>query len=118
MMIKEKNKKTGHVKANLIIKGLKDEIKVLKIALQELEAKVIELETQIQSILSQLEKLKKDLESRMLNPDALSQNLTSFYMGWRQYLNGTNDMSVEKVTCDQTFNDFMQSQFNITPILN
>lgn len=117
MMLKEKNKKTGDVKAALIIKGLKEEIKTLKSELQVLEAKIIELETQIKNILSQLEQLKKDLERRMLNPDALSQNLTSFYMGWRQYLNGT-DLSLEKVKCEETFNDFMQAQFNQVAILN
>lgn len=117
MMLKEKNKKTGDAKAALIIKGLKEEIKTLKNELQVLEAKIIELETQIKNIFSQLEQLKKDLESRMLNPDALSQNLTSFYMGWRQYLNGT-DLSLEKVKCEETFNDFMQAQFNQVALLN
>jgi hypothetical protein len=117
MMLKEKNKKTGDARATLIIKGLKEEIKTLKNELQVLEAKIIELETQIKNILSQLEQLKKDLESRMLNPDALSQNLTSFYMGWRQYLNGT-DLSLEKVKCEETFNDFMQAQFNQVALLN
>ena len=117
MMLKEKNKKTGDARAALIIRGLKEEIKILKNELQILEAKIIELETQIKNILSQLEQLKKDLESRMLNPDALSQNLTSFYMGWRQYLNGT-DLSLEKVKCEETFNDFMQAQFNQVALLN
>lgn len=117
MMLKEKNKKTGDARAALIIKGLKEEIKILKNELQILEAKIIELETQIKNILSQLEQFKKDLESRMLNPDALSQNLTSFYMGWRQYLNGT-DLSLEKVKCEETFNDFMQAQFNQVALLN
>ena len=117
MMLKEKNKKTGDARAALIIRGLKEEIKILKNELQILEAKIIELETQIKNILSQLEQLKKDLESRMLNPDALSQNLTSFYMGWRQYLNGT-DLSLEKVKCEETFNDFMQAQFNQVANLN
>lgn len=117
MMLKEKKKKTGDVRAALIIKGLKEEIKTLRSELQVLETKIIELETQIKNILYQLEQLKKDLESRMLNPDALSQNLTSFYMGWLQYLNGT-DLSLEKVKCEETFNDFMQAQFNQAAILN
>ncbi|WP_418264180.1 coiled-coil domain-containing protein [Flavobacterium faecale] len=117
MMLKEKNKKTGDAKAAIIIKGLKEEIKSLKNELQILETKIIELETQIKSILSQLEQLKKDLEGRMLNPDVLSQNLTSFYMGWRQYLNGT-DLNLEKVKCEETFNDFIKSQFNQAPNLN
>nr|WP_314896935.1 hypothetical protein [uncultured Flavobacterium sp.] len=112
MMLKEKNKKTGDVRAALIIKGLKEEIAALRVELQVLETKIIELETQIKNLFSQLEQLKQDLENSMLRPDALSQNLTSFYMGWRQFLNGTSDLSVEKVRCEETFNDFMQSQFN------
>ena len=117
MMLEEKNKKTGDVKANLIIQGLQEEIRTLRSELQVLEAKIIELETQIKTILSQLEQLKKDLEGRMLNPDVLSQNLTSFYMGWLQYLNNT-DLSLEKVKCEETYNDFMQAQFNQAAILN
>lgn len=117
MMLKEKNKKTGDVRASLIIKGLKEEIKILRNELEKLDAKVIELETQIKNLDSQLEQLKKDLENRMLNPDALSQNLTSFYMGWRQYLNGT-DLNLEKVRCEETFNDFIKAQFNQAAILN
>lgn len=117
MMLKEKNKKTGDIKAALIIKGLREEIKALKSELQVLESRIIELETQIISILSQLEQLKKDLESRMLNPDVLSQNLTSFYMGWLQYLTNT-DLSLEKVKCEETYNDFMQTNFNQTINLN
>ena len=112
MMLKEKNKKTGDVRAALIIKGLKEEITALRVELQVLETKIIELETQIKNLFSQLEQLKQDLENSMLRPDALSQNLTSFYMGWRQFLNGTSDLSVEKARCEETFNDFMQSQFN------
>jgi uncharacterized protein YlxW (UPF0749 family) len=117
MMLKEKNKKTGDVKAALIIKGLKEEIKTLRNELEKLDAKVIELETQIKTLVSQLEQFKKDLENRMLNPDALSQNLNSFYMGWRQYLNGT-DLSLEKERCEDTFNDFIQAQFNQVAFLN
>jgi len=48
----------------------------------------------------------------MQNPDALSQNLTSFYMGWQQWLNSTNEFLVEKDPCEKTFNDFIQSQFH------
>lgn len=117
MMLKEKNKKSGDVKTALIIKGLKEEIKTFRTELEVLETKIIELETQIKTLISQLEQLKMDLENRMLNPDALSQNLTSFYMGWRQYLNGT-DLSLEKVRCEDTFNDFIQAQFNPVSVLN
>ncbi|OYX86719.1 MAG: hypothetical protein B7Y83_00410 [Flavobacteriales bacterium 32-34-25] len=112
MMLKEKNKKTGDVKAALIIKGLKEEIKILQEELQVLQSKIIDLETQIKTILSQLEQLKGELENSMLRPDALSQNLTSFYMGWNQFLNGTSDLSLEKENCEITFNEFMQSQFS------
>ena len=118
MMLKEKNKKTGDIRAAFIITGLKAEIKSLREDLKIIEIQIIELETQIKSILSQMEQLRKNLENRMLNPDALSQNLTSFYMGWRQFLNGTSDENLEKLKCETTFNDFMESQFNQTVILN
>ena len=114
MMLKEKVKKSADVKATIIIKGLKEEISILRAELQVLETKIIELETQIKTILSQLDQLRKDLERRLQNPDALSQNLTSFYMGWQQYLNNTTEFISEKMECEQIFTDFMQSQFHQT----
>jgi hypothetical protein len=112
MMLKEKTKKSSDIKAAIIIKGLKEEIKLLRVELQLLETKIIELETQLKAIISQLEQLKKDLQKRMQNPDTLSQNLTSFYMGWQQYLNNTTEFINEKYLCENTFNEFMQSQFH------
>lgn len=114
MMLKEKVKKSANIKASIIIKGLKEEISLLRAELQVLETKIIELETQIKTILSQLEQLRKDLERRLQNPDALSQNLTSFYMGWQQYLNNTTEFISEKSECEQIFTDFIQSQFHQT----
>lgn len=110
MMLKEKNKKAGNVTAALIIKGLKEEIKNLKAELQVIEAKIIELETEIQNLQNLLDQLKKDLESRMLNPDSLSQNLTSFYSGWLQYLNNTSLID-EKTKCNVIYNEFMETLF-------
>ena len=118
MMLKEKSKKTGNVKAELIIKGLKEEIKIMKIQLQDSEKRIIELEAQIKNLESQIDQLKKDLESRMLNPDALSQNLTSFYMGWLQYLNNTNDTEQEKQKCETVFKDFYEIHFSQPLSLN
>ena len=111
MMLKEKTKKSADIKAAIIIKGLKEEISVLRIELSNLETRIIELETQLKAVVSQLEQLKKELEKRMQNPDALSQNLTSFYMGWQQYLNNTTEFINEKDLCESTFNDFILSQF-------
>ena len=112
MMLKEKTKKSADIKAAIIIKGLKEEISLLRVELSNLETRIIELETQLKAIISQLEQLKKDLDKRMQNPDALSQNLTSFYMGWQQYLNNTTEFINEKDLCEQTFNEFIQSQFH------
>jgi predicted nucleic acid-binding Zn-ribbon protein len=112
MMLKEKTKKSADIKAAIIIKGLKEEISLLRIELSNVETRIIELETKLKAIISQIEQLKKELEKRMQNPDALSQNLTSFYMGWQQWLNSTNEFLLEKDPCEQTFNDFIQSQFH------
>jgi hypothetical protein len=112
MMLKEKTKKSPDIKASIIIKGLKEEISLLRVELSNLESRIIELETQIKAIESQLEQLKKELEKRLQNPDTLSQNLTSFYIGWQLWLTGTNEFLLEKELCEQTFNDFIQSQFH------
>jgi hypothetical protein len=118
LMLKEKNKKSGVFKANLIIERLKEEIKSLTEELKILEAKVIQLEAKISNLMAQLEQLNKDLESRVLNPELLAQNLTSFYMGWRQYLNGISDSNLEKSECENTFVTFMQNQFEQKITLN
>jgi hypothetical protein len=118
MMLKEKTKKTGDVKAALIITGLKEDMKILKEDLQILETKIIELETQIKNIIAQIEKLKKDLERRLTDPNTLSKNLTSFYLGWRQYLVGSGASDLVKSKCEETFNNFMNEQFIPVPSLN
>ncbi|WP_223302322.1 hypothetical protein [Flavobacterium branchiophilum] len=118
MMLKEKNKKSGVYKANLILERLKEEINTLKEELKILEAKVIELEGKILNLIAQLEQLNKDLENRVLSPELLAQNVTSFYMGWRQYLNGISNSETEKNNCETTFNNFMQKQFEEKTILN
>ena len=45
MMLKEKTKKSADIKAAIIIKGLKEEISLLRIEMSILESKIIELET-------------------------------------------------------------------------
>jgi prefoldin subunit 5 len=112
MMLKEKTKKSVDIKAAIIIKGLKEEISLLRIELNNLETRIIELETQLKAVTSQIEQLKKELEKSMQNQDALSQNLTSFYMGWQQYLNNTTEFVIEKEQCEQIFNEFIQLQFH------
>ena len=112
MMLKEKTKKSPKIKADIIIKGLKEEISLLRVELSNLETRIIELETQLKAIVSQLEQLKKELEKRLQNPDTLSQNLTSFYMGWQRWLYNTNEFLLEKDPCEHTFNEFIQSQFH------
>lgn len=111
MMLKEKAKKSHKSFSDIIIKGLREEIAILKIELNALETKIINLETQLKAVLSKLEQLKRDLEKRMQNPDVLSQNLTSFYIGWSHWLNSTSEFELEKSKCDQTFNEFINSQF-------
>ncbi len=111
LMIKEKNKKNAAVCAEIIIKGLKKEIRELKNNIKTLEAKVIELESKIDTLQQRIEQMKKDLEKAMINPDLLSQNLTSFYMGWRQFLNGSEDFETKKVDCENAYQEFMSKNF-------
>lgn len=118
LMLKEKNKKNAAIFAEITIKGHKNEIKDLKIRIKELDTKVIELEAQIDTLQQRIEQLKKDLEKAMLNPDLLSQNLTSFYMGWRQFLNGSDDFSSKKDKCDEMYEAFMSKNFTRPESLN
>lgn len=118
LMLKEKDKKNAHISTTLIIKGFRKEIKQQQEEIKTCKAKIISLETKI-SILSQdIEQLKKDLERAMLNPDLLSQSLTSFYMGWLQFLNSSIEFDPKKSKCEIAYSDFMNTHFKSTPILN
>ncbi|WP_008636882.1 hypothetical protein [Bizionia argentinensis] len=118
LMIKEKDKKNAHISAELLIKGLKKSIREERQHINSLETKVIELESQLAVLKSQIEHLKKDLDRAMLNPDLLSQSLTSFYMGWLQYLNGSIELNAKKEACTNAYDGFMETHFKITPSFN
>lgn len=114
MMISEKTKKSKEIKANILIKGLKKQISELKESIVKLEEKIKLLEGQIQILKQQIDKLKRSLESAMQNPDELSRNLTSFYLGWRQFLNGSSEFDEVKVECENTYNYFISNAFLTT----
>lgn len=114
MMISEKTKKSIEIKANILIKGLKKQISELKESIVKLEEKIKLLEGQIQILKQQIDKLKRSLESAMQNPDELSRNLTSFYLGWRQFLNGSSEFDEVKVECENTYNYFISNAFLTT----
>lgn len=118
IMITEKDKKNGQISADLTIKSLKNEIKEQRVFIKELNTKVIELESQITILLKQIENLKNDLERTMLNPDLLSQSLTSFYMGWLQFLNSSTELELKKETCEIAYNQFMNLHFQTKPSIN
>ena len=114
MMISEKTKKSKEIKANILIKGLKKQISELKESIVKMDEKIKMLEGQIQILKQQIEKLKRSLESAMQNPDELSRNLTSFYLGWRQFLNGSSEFDEVKVECENTYNNFISNAFLTT----
>lgn len=118
LMIREKNKKNAETCAQLVIRELKSKIRSQKDEIKALKEKVIQLESQISMLVGRIENLKKDLEKAVLNPDLLSQCLTSFYMGWRQYLNSSPDFDVKKVECESAYKEFMETHFKQIPNLN
>jgi branched-subunit amino acid transport protein len=118
LMLKEKNKKNAEVCAELVIKDLKNKIRKQKKLIADLNAKVLDLECRVNMLQEKIEELKKELDKAMLNPDLLSQNLTSFYMGWRQFLNGSPDFDSKKDECEQVYNEFMDTHFKKIPSLN
>lgn len=114
MMIKEKTKKSKEIKANILIKALKKQITELKENIVKMDEKIKLLEGQIEIFKQQIEKLKRSLESAMQNPDELSRNLTSFYLGWRQFLNGSSEFDEIKIECENTYNNFLSNAFLTT----
>ena len=118
IMIKEKDKKNAKISAGLTINGLKNDIKKQRVFIKELNIRAIELKSQISILMNQIENLKKDLERTMLNPDLLSQNLTSFYMGWLQFLNSSAELEQKKETCEIAYSRFMDLHFQNKPSAN
>ena len=118
LMLKERNKKNAAITAALVIKDLKAKIRKQKDFIADLKATVLDLESKVKTLEEKMEELKKELDKAMLNPDLLSQNLTSFYMGWRQFLNGSPDFDSKKDECEQVYNEFMETHFKKIPSLN
>ncbi|WP_232804633.1 hypothetical protein [Salegentibacter maritimus] len=118
LMLKEKNKKNAEISAALVIKDLKTKIRKQKDLIADLKATVLDLESRVNMLEEKMEELKKELDKAMLNPDLLSQNLTSFYMGWRQFLNGSPDFDSKKEECEKVYNEFMETHFKKLPSLN
>ena len=118
LMLREKEKKNAEICAALIIKDLRTKIKQQKELIKDYKAKVLELESKVNMLEEKIEQLKKDLNKAMLNPDLLSQNLTSFYSGWRQYLNSSPDYDVRKNECELAYSNFMDTHFQKVPSLN
>ncbi len=118
LMLKEKNKKNAEVCAELVIRDLKGKIRKQKNLIANLKTRVLNLESKANMLQEKIEELKKELDKAMLNPDLLSQNLTSFYMGWRQFLNGSPDFDSKKNECELEYNEFMETHFKKIPSLN
>jgi len=118
LMLKEKNKKNAEVCAELVIRDLKGKIRKQKNLIANLKIRVLNLESKANMLQEKIEELKKELDKAMLNPDLLSQNLTSFYMGWRQFLNGSPDFDSKKNECELEYNEFMETHFKKIPSLN
>jgi hypothetical protein len=62
--------------------------------------------------------LMKSLNDTMINPEVLSKSLNSFYIGWRQFLNGSSEIGAEKVECENIYKTFMEENFKTISSLN
>jgi predicted RNase H-like nuclease (RuvC/YqgF family) len=118
LMIEEKVKKNPKKIAQRNITLIKEQIKEVNLAINKYEEKIVELESQIQMLENRIEHLTKRLNETMINPEILSKSLNSFYIGWRQFLNGSTEIDSEKRECEDVYKTFMEENFKTVPNLN
>lgn len=118
LMIEEKVKKNPKRIAQRNIGLVKEEIKEINLAINSYEEKLVELQAKVDMLESRIEMLLKRLNDTMLNPEVLSESLNSFYMGWRQFLNGSSEDNKEKDKCESVYAQFMEENFKALPSLN
>lgn len=105
----EHEKKNVNVKAEIEIKGLKKRIREIENEIISCKANILELQKQIDSLKIEIEALKKQLDQASLKPEELRRNMEQFYAGWLVFLNGTNEINVNKESCANIYKQFQES---------
>ena len=102
----EHEKKNVNAKAELEIKGLKKRIREIENEILLCHADILDLQKQIDSLKIEIEALKKQLDQASLKPEELRRNMEQFYAGWLVFLNGTNELNVNKELCVNVYKQF------------
>jgi len=118
LMIEEKTKKSPKKIALRNINLIKDQIKDINLIINNYEEQIVELESKVKMLESRIEFLTKRLNETMINPEVLSKSLNSFYIGWRQFLNGSSETNSEKIESENVYKSFMQENFKTLPSSN
>ena len=118
LMIEEKTKKNPKKIAQRNINLIKDQIKEINLTINSYEEQIVELQSKVQMLESRIEMLMKRLNETMINPEVLSKSLNSFYIGWRQFLNGSSDTGSEKIESENVYKSFMEQNFKTIPSTN
>lgn len=105
----ENEKKNVNAKAEIEIKGLKKRIREIENEIISQKANISELQKQIDALKIEIESLKKQLDQASLKPEELRRNMEQFYAGWLVFLNGTNELSVNKESCANVYKQFQES---------
>ncbi len=105
----EHEKKNVNAKAEIEIKGLKKRIREIENEIISSKANMVELQKQIDSLKIEIEALKKQLEQASLKPEELRRNMEQFYAGWLVFLNGTNELNINKESCANVYKQFQES---------
>jgi predicted HTH domain antitoxin len=118
LMNEEKTKKNPKKIAQRNINLIKEEIKEVNLTINKYEEQIVELQSKVEMLESRIELLMKSLNDTMINPEVLSKSLNSFYIGWRQFLNGSSEIGIEKGECENVYKTFMEENFKTIPSLN
>jgi hypothetical protein len=118
LMNEEKTKKNPKKIAQRNINLIREEIKEVNLLINTYEEQIVKLQSKVEMLESRIELLMKSLNDTMINPEVLSKSLNSFYIGWRQFLNGSSEIGVEKGECENVYKTFMEENFKTIPSLN
>ncbi|MFN9711072.1 MAG: hypothetical protein ACK55K_06655 [Bacteroidota bacterium] len=119
LAIHEWNKRDVDAKASLIIKKLKEDIKVLVAEINRLQEEIIKFEGEMNRLKQEIENLKKQMNHTIMNPDELKRNLESYFSGWLRFLSGASASDELKQKCQEIFKTSKNSvDAKFAPVLN
>jgi predicted nucleic acid-binding Zn-ribbon protein len=113
-MLAEGDKRRPDLKAELDIRFLRDEIKLLRQKIRDLELKINELEQQLAALVIRIEQIERQLQTVVINPQQLLKNAETVYNGWLKFINNLADSEEREqllTECSEVMQRFRTEHF-------